>query len=95
MESNRVQREERTEVEVKTRAVTVNGAVLDGVRTPMRAGFAVVVPAGAKHNIMNAGSVPVRLYSLYAPPNHRDGVVHQTRAEAESDKEQFDGITTE
>jgi mannose-6-phosphate isomerase-like protein (cupin superfamily) len=70
-------------------------AVLDGVRTPMRAGFAVVVPAGANHNIINTGSVPLKLYTLYAPPNHRDGVVHHTRADAESDKEHFDGITTE
>jgi uncharacterized cupin superfamily protein len=48
-------------------------AVLDGVRTPIRAGFAVVVPAGANHNIINTGSVPLKLYTLYAPPNHRDG----------------------
>lgn len=70
-------------------------AVLDGVRNPIQAGFAVVVPAGAKHNIINTGSVPLKLYTLYAPPNHRDGVVHHTRAEAEGDNEQFDGKTTE
>jgi mannose-6-phosphate isomerase-like protein (cupin superfamily) len=70
-------------------------AVLDGVRTPIRAGFAVVVPAGAKHNIINTGSVPLKLYTLYAPPNHRDGVVHHTRADAEADNEHFDGGTTE
>jgi mannose-6-phosphate isomerase-like protein (cupin superfamily) len=60
-------------------------AVLDGVRTAIRAGFAVVVPAGANHNIINTGSVPLKLYTLYSPPNHRDGVVHATRAEAEAD----------
>ena len=70
-------------------------AVLDGVRTPLRAGFAVVVPAGANHNIINTGSVPLKLYTLYAPPNHRDGVVHHTRVEAEGDSEHFDGKTTE
>lgn len=70
-------------------------AVLDGVRTAIQAGFAVVVPAGAKHNIVNTGSVPLKLYTLYAPPNHRDGVVHHTRADAEADSEQFDGKTTE
>ena len=70
-------------------------AVLDGVRTPIRAGFAVVVPAGAKHNIINTGSVPLKLYTLYAPPNHRDGVVHHTRADAEADHEHYDGVTTE
>ena len=53
-------------------------AVLDGVRTVIRAGFAVVVPAGAKHNIINTGEVSLKLYTLYAPPNHRDGVVHAT-----------------
>lgn len=70
-------------------------AMLDGVRTAIQAGFAVVVPAGVKHNIINTGSVPLKLYTLYAPPNHRDGVVHHTRAEAEADHEHFDGKTTD
>jgi mannose-6-phosphate isomerase-like protein (cupin superfamily) len=70
-------------------------AVLDGVRTPIRAGFAVVVPAGAKHNIINTGTAPLELYTIYSPPNHRDGVVHHTRADAEADTEHFDGKTTE
>ena len=70
-------------------------AILDGVRTAIRAGFAVVVPAGANHNIINTGSVPLKLYTLYAPPNPRDGVVHHTRVDAEADREHFDGKTTE
>ena len=70
-------------------------AVLDSVRTTIRAAFAVLVPAGTKHNIINTGSVPLKLYTLYAPPNHRDGVVHHTRADAEADTEHFDGKTTE
>jgi mannose-6-phosphate isomerase-like protein (cupin superfamily) len=70
-------------------------AVLDGVRTALQAGFAVLVPAGANHNIINTGDVPLKLYTLYSPPNHRDGVVHRTRAEAEADNEHFDGKTTE
>jgi len=70
-------------------------AVLDGVRTAIRAGFALVVPAGTHHNIINTGSVPLKLYTLYAPPNHRDGVVHHTRVDAEADSEHFDGKTTE
>jgi len=69
-------------------------AVLDGFRT-IKAGFAVLVPAGTKHNIINTGSAPLKLYTLYAPPNHRDGVVHHTRADAEADTEHFDGKTTE
>jgi mannose-6-phosphate isomerase-like protein (cupin superfamily) len=70
-------------------------AILDGVRTAIHAGFAVLVPAGAKHNIINTGSTPLKLYTLYSPPNHRDGVVHHTRANAEADTEQFDGKTSE
>lgn len=70
-------------------------AVLNGARTPIQAGFAVLVPAGVNHNIINTGSVPLKLYTLYAPPNHRDGVVHETRADAEGDTEQFNGKTTE
>src|SRR5450432_2070030 len=70
-------------------------AVLDGVRTAIRAGFAVVVPAGTNHNIINTGDSPMKLYTLYAPPNHRDGIVHHTRTDAETDNEHFDGKTTE
>ncbi len=73
----------------------VGEAILDGVRTPIREGFAVLVPAGTKHNIVNTGTAPLKLYTLYAPPNHRDGVVHRTRAAADADSEKFDGNTTE
>ena len=69
-------------------------AVFDGLHKPIRSGFAVVVPAGTKHNIINTGRVSLKLYTIYAPPNHRDGVVHHTRAEAEADSEHFDGKTT-
>ena len=70
-------------------------AILDDVHTVISAGFAVLVPAGANHNIVNTGSVPMKLYTLYSPPNHRDGVVHHTRAEAEMDNEHYDNQTTE
>lgn len=70
-------------------------AVLDGVRTAIQAGYAVVVPAGARHNIINTGTEPLKLYTIYAPPNHRDGVVHHTRADANADTEHFDGKTSE
>jgi mannose-6-phosphate isomerase-like protein (cupin superfamily) len=70
-------------------------AVLDGVTTPISAGFAVLVPAGANHNIINTGSTPLKLYTLYSPPNHRDGVLHRTRSDAEKDDEHYDGKTTE
>lgn len=70
-------------------------AVLDGVTTAIRAGFAVLVPAGTSHNIINTGSVTMKLYTLYAPPNHRDGVVHLIKADAEASSEHFDGKTSE
>ena len=70
-------------------------AVLDDVHSPIGLGFAVLVPAGTRHNIVNTGSIPLKLYTLYTPPNHRDGVVHATRADAENDDERFDGKTTE
>ncbi len=70
-------------------------AILDGVRTAIRPGFAIVVPAGATHNIVNTGKAPLKLYTVYAPPNHRDGVVHHTREDAEADSEKFDGKTSE
>jgi mannose-6-phosphate isomerase-like protein (cupin superfamily) len=62
-------------------------ALVDGIRTPIRAGFVVVVPAGTPHNIVNTGSSPLRLLTLYAPPQHRDDVFHPTRADVEKDTE--------
>lgn len=70
-------------------------AVLDNVRTPIRAGYAVLIPAGTKHDIVNTGTAPMKLYTLYTPPQHRDGVIHHTRSEAEQDHEHFDGKTTQ
>jgi mannose-6-phosphate isomerase-like protein (cupin superfamily) len=48
-----------------------------------------------RHDIINIGTVPMKLYTLYVPPNHRDGIVHHTRADAGTDEEHFDGKTTE
>lgn len=70
-------------------------AILDGVSQPISKGFAIIIPAGTKHNIVNTSSAPMKLYTLYAPPNHRDGVIHRTKADAEADNEKFDGKTTE
>lgn len=70
-------------------------AVLDGVEHSITDGSAIVVPAGAKHNIINTGTVPMKLYTVYSPPNHRDGIVHKTKTDAEKDEEEFDGRTTE
>jgi len=70
-------------------------SVLDGVEHDLSDGFAIVIPAGTKHNIINIGDSPLKLYTVYSPPNHRDGVLHQTKEQAESDDEHFDGNTTE
>jgi mannose-6-phosphate isomerase-like protein (cupin superfamily) len=73
-----------------------NGAVrIDGERTEIKAGDAIIVPAGARHNVINTGDTPLKLYTLYGPPEHRDHVVRATKAEAEASEEHFDGETTE
>lgn len=69
-------------------------AELDGVRTAIHAGSAVMVPAGTRHNLINTGAEPMKLYTLYSPPNHRDGVVHRTKADASADNEHFAGATS-
>lgn len=71
-------------------------AVLNGVSHKISDGFSVVVPAGAKHNIINTSSdEPLKLYTVYSPPNHRDKVIHKTKADAEANEEHYDGVTTE
>ena len=69
--------------------------VLDGVESKVEDGFAVVVPAGAKHNVINTGDEPLKLYTIYSPPEHKDGEVHKTKKEAETKEVHFDGVTTE
>jgi mannose-6-phosphate isomerase-like protein (cupin superfamily) len=63
-------------------------AVLHGEEEPVRAGDLVFVPAGTLHNFVNAGPEPLRLVTIYAPPEHPDGTVHQTKAEAEAAEHQ-------
>lgn len=71
-------------------------AILNGVESYLTDGSVVIVPAGVKHNIINdSGTDPMKLYTLYSPPHHRDGVVHKTKEEAMNDTEHFDGKTTE
>lgn len=60
-------------------------AVLDGLGSDLQDGTAVIIPAGVRHNIINSSAEsPLKLYTLYAPPNHPDGTVHKTKAEAEA-----------
>ena len=68
---------------------------IDGLRTKVEADAAIVVPAGARHNVKNTGKEPLKLYTLYGPPEHKDGTVHATRAEALAAHEHFAGKTTE
>ena len=68
---------------------------IDGHRSKIKSDDATVVPAGARHNIVNAGDEALRLYTIYSPPEHRDGTVHETKADADAEEEHFDGKTTE
>jgi mannose-6-phosphate isomerase-like protein (cupin superfamily) len=68
---------------------------IDGQMTRIKSDMAVIVPAGARHNVTNTGDKPLNLYTIYAPPEHADGVVRATKADAEASDERFDGRTTE
>ncbi|MEK9134798.1 MAG: cupin domain-containing protein [Patescibacteria group bacterium] len=58
--------------------------ILEGEESIIKDGFVLVVPAGTKHNIINTSSnEPLKLYTIYAPPNHADGTIHKTKQEAE------------
>lgn len=73
-----------------------SGAVdINGVENRVEADFAVIVPAGARHNVRNTGSAPLRMYTIYGPPEHIDGLVEATKADAEATHEEWDGKTTE
>jgi mannose-6-phosphate isomerase-like protein (cupin superfamily) len=69
--------------------------LIDGNVSAVRSDMAMIVPAGARHNVRNTGDEPLKLYTIYGPPEHRDGVVRATKAEAEASEEHFDGKTTE
>ena len=68
---------------------------IDGTDNRVEADFAVIVPAGARHNVINTGTEPLKLYTIYAPPEHVDGLVEATREEAMATHEEWDGRTTE
>ena len=58
-------------------------------------GSGVIVPAGARHNVRNTGSGPLKLYTIYGPPEHIDGLVEASKADAMARHEEWDGKTTE
>ncbi|MET1754264.1 cupin domain-containing protein [Novosphingobium sp. RD2P27] len=68
---------------------------IDGVCNKVKADDGVIVPQGARHNVKSTGEEPLRLYTIYGPPEHIDGTVHKTKAAADSSHEHFDGQTTE
>lgn len=70
-------------------------AILNGVEHIISDGFAIIIPAGTKHNLINISNVPLKLYTIYSPPNHIDGTLHKTKADAMVDEEKFDGHTSE
>lgn len=67
--------------------------ILHGESHIVPADSAVVIPAGVSHNVINSGSIALKLYSVYAPPEHKDQIVHPTKADEQ--EEHFDGVTTE
>ncbi len=70
---------------------------IDGTDNAVADDFAVIVPAGARHNVINTGTAPLRLYTIYGPPEHKDKVVHRDKAQAERDhdNDEWEGETTE
>lgn len=71
-------------------------AILDSVTYDIEDDYAILIPAGTRHNIINTSAdKKMKLYTIYSPPEHRDGVVHETKADAMADDEHFDGKTTE
>jgi mannose-6-phosphate isomerase-like protein (cupin superfamily) len=70
--------------------------IIDGNEYMVQDGSGIIVPCGANHNVINTSETEeLKLYTIYSPAHHRDGVVHVTKAEAEQDNEEFDGKTTE
>jgi mannose-6-phosphate isomerase-like protein (cupin superfamily) len=70
--------------------------IIDGNEYELSDGVAVVVPAGAQHNIINTSETEeLKLYTIYSPAHHKDGIVRATKEEAEANDEEFDGKTTE
>ena len=71
-------------------------AYMDDVEQEIKDDWAIVIPAGMKHNVKNTGESELKLYTIYSPPEHIDGIIHKTKAEAEADEDDhFNGKTTE
>jgi len=67
-------------------------AILNGVETKFSSGFSVTIPAGTNHNIINTSSQnPLKIYTIYSPPNHKEGTIHKTKQEAIENEEHYEG----
>lgn len=70
--------------------------IIDGNEHGISDGVAIVVPAGAQHNIINTSDTEeLKLYTIYSPAHHKDGIIRETKKEAEENEEEFEGTTTE
>ena len=69
--------------------------IIDGHEYEISDGDALVIPTGSKHNIINLDKTDLKMYTLYAPPHHKDGILRPTKREAEEIEAEFDGKTTE
>ena len=70
--------------------------IVDDKKYRVADGDAVVIPAGARHNVINkSDEEDLKIYTIYSPPHHKDGTIHKTKQQAEEDDEEFDGKTTE
>ena len=68
---------------------------IDDACHKVKADDGIIVPQGAKHNVKATGTAPLKLYTIYGPPEHKDGTVRHTNADAKARHEHFDGRTTE
>lgn len=70
--------------------------IIDGNEYSVSDGDVIIVPSGSKHNIINTGdSSDLKMYTIYAPAHHKDGIIRATKKEAEENEAEFDGKTTE
>ena len=70
--------------------------IIDGNEYKIKSGDAVIIPAGARHNLINTDTVSIlKMYTIYSPAHHKDGIIRATKKEAESNAPEYDGVTTE
>lgn len=69
--------------------------VIDDTTYEVEDGDAVIIPAGTKHNVINIGSEDLKMYTIYSPAHHKDGIVRETKEDAVTNEAEFDGETTE